>query len=234
MAKKQKALFIFVTSDRPDVYINAICYCAEHYDLKRVVYLGITKDKIQQKNEEEYLKRVRSKVKELLVNLSNGKYLYWDKDEKKMKIKEIEVSNHDKKRYGEISELEPETEVLIYGELEAKIKEFVKASGESCIFDVSAISKSYLVDIYTILLSQGTGDIYTFDLKKKPEFDETDLIHRLSIDQGHYDYVKVTESSYTLGTAIKTKKDIENLRKIDEVAESIWFSKNSGGRFHIL
>ncbi|MDQ3011386.1 MAG: hypothetical protein M3X11_11865 [Acidobacteriota bacterium] len=223
MAENPETLFIFVTSDRPDVYINTTYYCVEHYGIKEIIYLGITKDKLKESSEEEYLKSVRQRVIDQLTGLKDGKYSYWDKDERRWKDKVVDVSTHYRSKYAAIAMMrEPQVEVLVYDKLEAEIKEFLRIKGSDCIFDVSAISKSYLVDVYTLLLSQGASDIYAFELRKRPDFDERDLIHKLSIDEGNYGYVKMTESSYTLGTAIKSKHELEKLRQVDEAAHTVW------------
>jgi len=97
-----KVLYIFVTSDSPDVYINTIGYCIEHHDISRVIFLGIVKDKGQRIGTEKYLKEVKDRVLKQLSLLQEGKYLYKDQETKQWKEKSVDIQPHDRTRYAKI------------------------------------------------------------------------------------------------------------------------------------
>ncbi|MCW5205070.1 hypothetical protein VU02_04005, partial [Desulfobulbus sp. N2] len=59
-------LYIFVTSDTPDLYINIIGYCIEHYPIKKIVFLRVLEDRGQKKSVEESLKRIKESVSQQL------------------------------------------------------------------------------------------------------------------------------------------------------------------------
>jgi hypothetical protein len=67
------------------------------------------------------------------------------------------------------------------------------------ILDVTAISKSYLGDILAASIIEGIQNLYTFDLKTKPNFDKpwTMLFHDLqgdSQDKHLYQYVNIVDT----------------------------------------
>ena len=111
-----------------------------------------------------------------------------------------------------ISEQEIEPHTVVYSRLEDEITSFLNSNGYNCIFDVSAILKGYLVDLYALLLSKNVEDIYAFELKLRGRtYDENELIHNLSLDRGDYEFVNLTKSNYTKDRIIKTKHEEELL-----------------------
>ena len=91
--KQSRDLYIFVTSDVPDVYINTIGYCVEHYDIAHIVLLGIVNDRGQRAGTESYLKEVKGRVLSQLSLLQEGKFLYKEQNTRQWK-KKIFLSNH--------------------------------------------------------------------------------------------------------------------------------------------
>ncbi len=210
------ALYIFVTSDIPDVYINTIGYCIEHFDLSKVVLLGIVKDKGQKGSTETHLQSVKGRIAKQLSLLQKGEYLYKDQKSKQWQEKQIDIESHDKIRYTRVAAQHIDTDTIVYSTLESKIVSFLEGNNYNCIFDVSAISKGYLVDVFVILLSKKVEDIYTFELKlRERTYDERELIHNLSIDNGDYEFVNLTKSDYTRDKAVKTKHE-------ESVTEHSW------------
>lgn len=224
--KQAKVLYIFVTSDAPDVYINTIGYCLEHYDTNRVVFLGIVKDKGQRVGTEKYLKEVKDRVLRQLSLLQEGKYLYKNQETKEWRERDIEIQPHDRVRYAKIAEREIEPYTIVYSVLENEITGFLNSNNYNCIFDVSAILKGYLVDVYVLLLSRKVEDIYAFELKLRGRtYDEKELIHNLSLDNGDYEFVNLTRSDYTREKIIKTKQEeeilVSKVRTLDKTLENL-------------
>ena len=210
--KQSRDLYIFVTSDIPDVYINTIGYCVEHYDIAHIVFLGIVKDKGQRPRTENYLKEVKGRVLSQLSLLQEEKFLYKEQNTRQWKEKDIHIKPHDKLRYAKIAEPKIESHTIVYSDLESEISTFLSVNNYSCIFDVSAILKGYLIDVYALLLSKRVEDIYVFELKLKGRtYDEKELIHNLSLDSGDYEFVNLTKSNYTRDKIIKTKQAEELL-----------------------
>jgi hypothetical protein len=210
-AKPIKIIYIFVTSDRPDVYINTIGYCIEHYSLRQITLLGIVEDRGQKAKNLQYLATIRDRIQQQLSLLQEDRYLYKDQDDGKWKIKGIDIEPYHRSRYARISEHKIELHTIFYDSLDTEISNLLRVSDGKCLFDVSAILKRYLVDVYTLLLRKGVHDIYTFELQLQHRtYDERELIHNLSLDTKDYDYVQLSKSPYTRGTVIKTEKQERN------------------------
>lgn len=221
--KQPKKLYIFVTSDRPDVYINIIGYCIEHYVITKVVFLGIVEDKGHRDGTKYFLNAVKERVKNQIDHLTKGYYLYQDQKTKKWEKKDLNIENHHKLRYAKLINQDIDTHVIVYNELDEEISNFLNSS--ECVFDVSGVSKTYLIDIYTLLLSKNINDIYFFELKKSPRtFDDQELIHNLSYDRRDYEYVNLSRSRYTDGTTIRTKVQekeyINSIKLIEDISNS--------------
>ena len=56
---------------------------------------------------------------------------------------------------------------------------FNRLSKGQCLFDVSALKKNLLVDVVAVLLSVNFSDVYSFELHKRPQYDQGDLYHIL-------------------------------------------------------
>src|SRR5215472_3732149 len=83
-------------------------------------------------------------------------------------------------------------EDIDYSKLRERLVQFYKEG--SCIFDVSAARKLYLSDILAIAVVEKFNNVYTFDLKKTPNFDEPweMLFHALEQDNKGYNYSLLT------------------------------------------
>ena len=110
----KRNLYIFVTSNIPDVYINTIGYCIENYDINEIILLGIVKDKGQKSGSDKYLSSVKSQIEKQLILLQKDKYLYKDQDTKEWKEKQITIESHHKARYIKISEYKIDTYTILY------------------------------------------------------------------------------------------------------------------------
>jgi len=214
-------LCIFVTSAVPDVFINAIGYCLEHHSISNVLLISITKDKGQKSSEEDKLRQIRDSIFRQLTLLQAGKYEYKNK-EKATAVRDIEISPHHRMRYANIGHLPISTKVYIYSELETEIELLLQKKEHRYLFDVSAILKAYLVDVFALLLARRVVDIYAFELRLRDRFyDERDLIHNLSLDTGDYEYVNITQSQYVAGLTFETKKQLQLKEQSHQALETL-------------
>jgi hypothetical protein len=193
---KPTKLYIFTTSESPDPYINAIAHCVANYrDLNQVVLIGIIEDRGKIKTKENDLKNLKQKITNQLDHLSEGKYL-------KIKGNDCEVFNIqmeavDCERYSDLRRITYESRAWVYHDLEQNISNLLGLGNSfTCIFDVTAVLKSYLIDIYVLLNLKEITSIYSFELFNKPSHDHRDLIHNL-IDGKSYSYSCLAESLYT-------------------------------------
>jgi hypothetical protein len=219
-------LYIFVTSDAPDLYINIVGYCIANYSIKRIIFLGIIEDKGHLEKNNSVLTMIKNRVKEQLTLLQQGKYLYKDQKTYEWKQKEINLENYAKLRYAQIAQREIEIHTIIYDSLDDELTGFLQSG--NCIFDVSGVLKGYLIDVYTLLRRKSVEDMYVFELRlSRRTHDEKELIHNLSLDDRDYEYVNVTRSKYTSGTIITTLDEIDK-RKHNSAYK---FLETLAGRF---
>lgn len=226
------ALYIFVTSDTPDLYINIIGYCIEHYKVIKVVFLGIVEDRGQRERVKNSLITIKERVIQQLSLIQQGQYLYRDQKTSQWQQKPLEIESYNKLRYTKIAEQDIDTHVIIYETLDDELSGFLKLN--RCIFDTSGVLKTFLIDVYTLLLTKGIEDIYVFELRlPRRTYDEQELIHNLSFDRRDYEYVNITKSRYTVGTIIKTKnqedRDTYKINAVNNLVEAIAerFAKNA-------
>lgn len=198
------SLYIFVTSDTPDLYINIIGYCIEHYKLDKVVFLGIVEDRGQREKVRNSLNIIKDRVIEQLSLIQQGRYLYKNSKTGQWEEKSLEIESYDKIRYSKIAGQAIDVYVIVYESLQDELSGFLESNG--CIFDVSGVLKTFLIDVYTLLLARCVEDIYVFELRlPRRTYDEQELIHNLSLDRRDYEYVNITQSRYTAGTVMKTR-----------------------------
>jgi hypothetical protein len=193
---KSTKLYIFTTSDIADPYINVIMHCLVHQSpLIQVVLIGITDDRRKIDLQKDSLDALRKGILDQVDRLCQGKYL--KRIDGKPTVVDIEVLEPDRQGYSRLKSVSIDIKPLVYDDLE---KEIVKTLNDLdlCrgIFDVTAVLKSYLVDIYTILRFRNITSIYSFELFDKRTFDENELIHNLTFKK-KYDYVCLSESAYT-------------------------------------
>lgn len=204
MDGKAIVLYIFITSDTPDLYINIIGHCIKRYNVTKVVLLGIEEDHGHEESTQIFLEGIKTRVKNQLEFIQKGQYHYKDQDTKIWQEKPLKIESHHASRYVNIAKQHIETYVIIYDKLDTELSNFVNSNNS--IFDVSGVSKTYLIDVYTLLQIKDVEDIYVFQLKLPSRtYNEKELIHNLSFKRG-YDYINVTtDSPYTRDAIIKAK-----------------------------
>src|SRR5215475_11025439 len=102
-ASDSTSLYIFVTSDTPDLYINIIGYCIEHYKIAKVVFLGIVEDRGQRERVKDSLTTIKKRVVQQLSLIQQGQYLYRDQKTDQWQQKPLEIESYDKLRYSKIA-----------------------------------------------------------------------------------------------------------------------------------
>ncbi len=225
----KKNLYVFTTSDAPDVYINTIGYCIENLSpIDKIYLLSIVKDRGLREKTAEDLERTKSKIVQQLSHLQVGKYMFFNLKAKSWQEKIIEIKEYDRRRYTKISAHDIDTKVIFYDELEANLSKFIHENGDEAIFDLSAVVKAYLIDVFVLLVELGSTHIHVFELKRdKRTHDEQELIHNLAIDKDDYKYVNLTKSPYTMGKNIVNKvhadKQSEQAEKLN-LAIDLWSS----------
>lgn len=189
LSMKSTKLYIFITSNDPDPYINVLAHCASYYrGLQQVNLVSIIEDKGKTKSREEYLNTLKEDIDYQLSSLSSGKYLrIKDKNAKKrddkweqINIPPESIESSDRKRYEALRDIPLDIKVVIHADLETEIAKWLQSDELfEHLFDVTGVAKNYLVDVYTILRFKNRSSIYSFELIPEPNFSQKylNLIH---------------------------------------------------------
>jgi hypothetical protein len=180
-------LYIFVTSDRPDPYINSIAYAVRNYPLREIIFVGIVEHGYVNEGQTR-ASALAAAVESTLVRLADGRLVDKGKDSR--------LSVDDAVVYADLISALDTVKVssigIPWGELGSQLKIFSR-DGTS-MFDVTALKKNLLVDVVTLLIADGQKSVFSFELTRKPNYDERDLIHALS--ERDYVYRCLTDSRH--------------------------------------
>jgi hypothetical protein len=190
-------LYIFVTTDRPDQYLNSIVHRIEK-GTKHIVFVQVEDGRTDQVQ----LNLLRTNVYNLLQNLSAGVYKYYT-GAFKDKVVQLapEYSADDlailKAKYSLCltDGINWTVERVQYLSLRRYISVLGKRKG--VIVDVTSVSKVYIGDIFACSLLENIDKLYTFELLIKPDFDKPwkTLIHELELSEGNaYRYTNLVET----------------------------------------
>lgn len=216
-------LYIFTKSEIPDVYINSMVFCLEKFNITNVVFLDITKDIGQKYKKDKIIEVLMTRIKTQLNLLQESKYTFYDRRLDEWKVKDIMIERTQRKRYENTADLKIDYEVLMYESLSDRITFFINNNNRIYV-DFSAMLKGYMLDIYTILKLKNINDIYVFEIKKQGrKYDETELIHNLSLDNSDYEYVCLVNTKHIKDTVTLTSEqafnNAINIRKFDKLRD---------------
>ncbi|HYW19175.1 MAG TPA: hypothetical protein VE956_07620 [Nodularia sp. (in: cyanobacteria)] len=175
-------LYIFVTTDRPDQYLNSIVHCVEK-GTKKIIFIQVE----DSQSEQVQLNLLRTNIYNLLQNLSTGSYKYYTGSFKDQVIpldSEYTVDNlaRLKARYSSYltDSINWTIERVQYLNLRRYICDIRKNKG--AIVDITSVSKVYMGDIFACSLLENIDKLCTFELLIKPNFDKPwkTLIHELA------------------------------------------------------
>ena len=197
LAMEPTRLYVFVTALPPDSYINVIAHCNAYYkNLQKVTLVGIIRDRGKIASHKSYLGVIKNNINEQLDSLSCGKYSEFysqivdqeaSRRSETTKCEEIEISEHispsECKRYESIKDVDIHTEVVVYESLSSFISACIHSEQSAVtLFDVTSVSKDYLVDVFSLIRLQKATSIHSFILTNGPNFKDKykNLIHRLT------------------------------------------------------
>jgi len=188
-------LYIFVTTDRPDQYLNSIVHCIEK-GTKHVVFVQVEDNRTEQVQ----LNLLRTNVYNLLQNLSTGVYKYYTGASKDKVVQLDAEYNADG-----LAKLKAKYSLCLTDGIDWKVERIqylnlrryisVLGKGKSVIVDVTSVSKVYVGDIFACSLLENIDKLYTFELLVKPDFDKPwkTLIHELEESEA-YRYTNLVET----------------------------------------
>ncbi|HEY9812418.1 MAG TPA: hypothetical protein V6D31_02605 [Candidatus Sericytochromatia bacterium] len=196
-------LYIFVTTNRPDQYLNSIVFSILERRVSRIVFVQIKRSDIEKVS----TNILRQNVIDLIRNLSSGKYKYYTG------INEgtiVDLSSQYSSQ--ELAEIQAKYQQCLSDNLEWEIKRFsytemrkyiveLNKEDKCSLFDVTPVSKLYIGDIFACCLIENIQELYTFNLKIEPNFSEPwkTLVHHLEKDKD-YEYVNLVETPIFRGS----------------------------------
>lgn len=177
-------VYILASTERPDPYINVLA-CLFKLNEKREPISEII---LLQKKDEKSQSNVslKSNIKNELQKLSEGSYksntcLFGEDRKYYMSL----LSKFNACNIGE-KEMDDEN---YYKEIIQETK-----NKEKVIFDITTLKKDTLINIVSYFLANKINNVYYFDILKKPNYDEKDLIHNLT--QKDFSYENVFENKH--------------------------------------
>lgn len=190
-----KGLYIFVTTDRPDQYLNPIVHCIEQ-GVRKIVFIQVKDDRIK----EVRLNSLQTNVYSLLQSLSNGIYKYYtgDSTEKEIELEAIYNAS-------DLAELKAKYALCLTDSISwsvdrveySQLRSFISNLGKrkNVILDVTSVSKVYIGDIFACSLLENINNLCTFELIFAPNYEKPweILIHDLAKNEG-YKYVNLIET----------------------------------------
>jgi len=201
-----RSLYLFVTSARPDQYVNAVTHCVTTMTIDQVVFIHVSAVQGAAAGEEADMSAVVNRnVTILLDHLANGQYRYFGGDRDGSVI---DLAQHYgpedfvslKKLYQSClnRKVNWSHRQVAYSSLRRELSR-IRSTEPQSLYDVTAVSKSLLGDIVALSILGGIRDLYTFDLRIQPTFDEPwrmllhDLADAASIP-AKYVYVNIVDT----------------------------------------
>lgn len=188
-------LYIFVTTDRPDQYLNSIVHCIEK-GTKHIVFVQVE----DSRTEQVQLNLLRTNVYNLLQNLSAGVYKYYTGAFKDKVVQLAPEYSAD-----DLAKLKAKYSLCLTDGINwtvervqyLNLRRYISVLGKrkDVIVDVTSVSKVYIGDIFACSLLENIDKLYTFELLIKPDFDKPwkTLIHEL-LEGKAYRYTNLVET----------------------------------------
>jgi len=204
------SLYIFVTSEIPDPYLNSVAHCLIYEGVRRVVFVyikGLEGQNPQSYQSQDSISSVVSRNMQILMSelATSGEYRHFVGKDKGKRVELKDFYSQDRVLsiqgfYRQCLDMRVrwEDKDINYSNLRKEMARINKGDPGS-IFDITAIKKLFLGDIIAASIIEGVHKLYTFDLKTKPNFDEPwkMLIHDLLADNTSgrkYDHVNIVDT----------------------------------------
>lgn len=199
------SLYIFVTSERPDQYLNSIMHCYFHRGIRTITFLHITGVATNGKGAGASTGvvslSVSRTVQMLMDHLTKGTYRFFQEPRQDEMVDLSAVYDEKdlmmlKSKYKQCldADISWANREIKYSELRAELARINKKDAGS-LFDVTAVNKVFLGDILSCCIVEGIRNLYTFDLEHEPNFGEPwkMLFHELSDKESQNRLYKYTD-----------------------------------------
>ena len=171
-----KTLFLFLFSDRPDGYINAIAHTFDHKQVEAVKLVYVKGAKTGLSDQEASI--AYNRIWTRLINLADEPF---DSDIYK-RINERLLNRH----------LVP----LKYTTLKDDLSQLIKQHGgtKNCIIDLTGASKVPSIDVFSVCLALGIKSVHIFELADRPDPKKPNDSLYHSLDETGYSYTCLTDT----------------------------------------
>ncbi len=171
------ALYSFATSERPEAYVNALCYCVSH---RRVTSFKVVV--VEEKRTDGQQIRpstLYANIVNLLTDLSEGRYAKGSRADTVSLGSASDSSFEVYRRALDVLNSSGDSAPMEIREvdLDRKLRSIIRTG--TVLFDVTSLKNRLLIDVVAISISLHFNEIYTFDSVRKLTFDERDLFHKL-------------------------------------------------------
>lgn len=209
------SLYIFVTSETPDSYINVIAHTTEYLDVSSVSLVAISEHDYSEKNSTKGA-QISANINRQLKALLENRYIKFDEDSGKSRSITIdsEANLTVYKRCLDFINSRMSHEVVQHAYLDKRIREYIQKE-PNCIIDVTSLKNNLLIDVVVLLISYHFENVYNFELASKPTFNGNSLYHNLE-NKKTYRYRKLTKS-------IPITKSLRRLDKLYTRKKSVIF-----------
>lgn len=200
-----KSLYLFVTSERPDPYVNAIAHCLANAAVDKVVFVhvrGVVRDIAEPDLSAIALRNVQIQMDRLI----HGEYRYFEGDSAGAVVDLSTVYSRDelnalKSFYGQhlVRDVNWSHSQIAYASLRDELRRITRTEPHS-LFDVTSVSKSLLGDIIAVAIIENIASLYTMDLRTRLDFGEPwrMLLHEVAgLPNGadrRYAYVNIVDT----------------------------------------
>lgn len=188
-------LYIFVTTDRADQYLNSVVHCIEK-GTKKIVFTQVADSRTAQVQ----LNLLRTNVYSLLQCLSTGIYKYHT-GALKDKLVQLDTEYNT----ADLAKLKAKYSLCLTDDIDwtierveyLNLRQYISAlrKRKGVVVDVTSVSKVYIGDIFACSLLENIDKLCTFELLVKPNFDKPwkILIHEL-VEDKEYRYTNLVET----------------------------------------
>ncbi|MCI0713678.1 MAG: hypothetical protein L0154_26205 [Chloroflexi bacterium] len=180
-----KTLFFFLFSKTIDTYVNVIAYANEEFQIQRVVLIHILQSQdVKTALTNEEAEKIRLGILEQLEMLSQDQYIRFDQNANREDSRDLKISR-DSRLYSRIrNEVSGYgVEHVNYSNLKHDLRRVFQANAgknpQNYIVDFTTITKMPIFDILPICLALEVEQLYVFELRDPPTYDETSLFHHL-------------------------------------------------------
>lgn len=207
-----KTLFLFVTSERPDQYVNSICHCAHSMNVERVVFLhvvglGRSGEMLPNASRASRSAQIQKLVHTLFDALCSGDYLAISPEDRQRERLSEDGAACDQAAgvyrdcFARIRRWDNED--IGYLALPERMGELASANPNS-LFDITSVSKDVLGDLVAVCLTKNISNLHALALRVQPRFKMPAemLFHALvAKPEPGYEYINILETAVFTGCA---------------------------------